>query len=86
MNQPASLALDCRSDRRMVVAERVHSDSAEKIEIALPPRIPEIHAAPANKKNGLSLVGGKQKLRFHAGYGGEAHVLSTSVPHSSLVK
>jgi len=86
MNQPARLTLDRRLDDRVGVAERVNSDSAQEIQIALALRIPEIHAAPANKQDGLALVGGKQELRFHAGNGGEAHALSTSVPHSSLVK
>src|ERR1700730_2906459 len=86
MNQPARLAFDRRLHSRVAVAERIDSDSAQEIKIALPLRIPEIHAAPANKKDGLALIGGKQKLRFHAGDRGEAHALSTSVPHSSLVK
>ena len=86
MNQPARLTLDRRLDRRVVVAERIDSDSTQKIQIALATRIPEIYAAPAHKKNGLALVGGKQELRFHAGDGREAHALSTSVPHSILVK
>ena len=86
MNQPAGLTLDRRLDRGVVVAERIDSDSAQEIQIPLAARIPEIHAAPANKKDGLALVGGKQELRFHAGDGSEAHALSTSVPHSILVK
>ena len=86
MNQPARLTLDRRLDRRVVVAECIDSDSAQEIQIALALRVPEIHAASANKQDGLALVGGKQKLRFHAGDGGKAHALSTSVPHSSLVK
>src|ERR1019366_4524323 len=86
MNQPAGLPLDRRLDGRVVVAERIDSDTTQEIQIPLATRIPEIHAAPANKKDGLALVGGKQELRFHAGDRGEAHALSTSVPHSSLVK
>src|ERR1039458_1628738 len=67
MNQTAGLALDRRLDGRVVVAERIDADSAQEIQIPLAPRIPEIHAAPAHKKDGLTLVSGKQKLRFHAG-------------------
>src|ERR1035438_1152590 len=86
MNQPASLTLDRRLDRRVVIAERINSDSTQEIQIPLATRIPEIHAAPAYKKDRLALVGGKQELRFHAGNRSEVHALSTSVPHSSLVK
>src|SRR5258708_23187265 len=86
MNQSACLTLDRRLDGRMVVAQRIDSDPTQEVQIPLAARIPEIHATPANKKNGLALVGGKQELRFHAGDRSEAHALSTSVPHSSLVK
>ena len=86
MDQPPRLALDRRLDGRMVVAERIDSDSTEEIQIAFALGIPEIDAAPAHKKDGLALVGGKQKLRFHAGDRSETHALSTSVPHSILVK
>ena len=86
MNQPSSLALDRRLDGRMLVAERVDSDSTQEIQVPLALRIPEIHAAPALKKDGLTLVSRKQELRFHAADRGEAHALNTSVPHSSLVK
>src|SRR5258708_4136677 len=86
MNQTAGLALDRRLDGRVAVAERIDSDSAQEIQIALALRVPEIHAASANKQDGLPLVGGKQKLRFHPRHRGEAHALSTSVPHSSFVK
>src|SRR5258708_7419293 len=86
MNQPSRLALDRRLDGRVAVAERIDSDSAQEIEIALALRIPEIHAAPANKQDGLALVGWNQDLRFHPGHRGEPHALSTSVPHSSFVK
>src|ERR1019366_10260837 len=44
MNQPAGLTLDRRLDGRVVVAERIDSDSAQEIQIPLAPRIPEIHA------------------------------------------
>ena len=86
MNQPASLTLDRRLNRRVIVAERIDSDSTQEIQIPLAARIPEIYAAPADKKDGLPLVGGKQELRFHARDRSKAHAFSTSVPHSSLVK
>ena len=66
VNQPASLAFDRLLHGRMVVAERVDSDSTQEIEIALALGIPKIHALSARKKNGLALVGGKQELRFQA--------------------
>src|ERR1700716_2772145 len=35
MNQPARLTFDRRLDSRVAVAERIHSDSAQEIQIAL---------------------------------------------------
>ena len=86
MNQTAGLTFDRRLNGRMVVAERIDSDSAQEIQIPLALGIPEIYPAPALKKDGLALVGGKQELGFPAGDRGEAHARRTSVPHSSLVK
>src|SRR5580704_4302727 len=86
VNQPPCLTLDRRLDCRVIVAERIDSNSTQEIQVSLALGVPEIHAAPANKKYRLALVGRKQKLRFHAGDRSETHALSTSVPHSSLVK
>src|SRR5450631_827553 len=60
MNQSTGLTLDRRLNGRVIVAERVDADSTQEIQIPLVPRVPEIHTAPANKKDGLALVGGKQ--------------------------
>ena len=86
MNQPPRLPFDRRLNRRMIVAQRVDSNPTQKIEIALALGIPKIYASPPNKKNRLAFVGRKQKLRFHARNRSKTHALSTSVPHSILVK
>ena len=49
MNQASSLTFNRRLDRGMAVAKRIDTDSAQEIQIPLALRIPEIHAAPANK-------------------------------------
>jgi hypothetical protein len=86
VNQPASLALDDGLNRGMCVTERIHSNSAQEIQIAFAVRIPQMHAPPAHEKNGLALIRRQQELGFQAGDGSEAHALKTSVPYSILVK
>ncbi len=68
------------------MTECVHSNSTKEIEIPLAPRIPEIHTPAAHKQDRLPFVGAEQKPRLRAGNRGETHALSTSVPHSNLVK
>ena len=85
VNQPARLPLQRGLDHGMRVAQRVHPDPAQEIEIALAARIPEIDAAPALEQHALAIVSGKQQLGFGTNDGGEAHAQMTSVPPSSRV-
>src|ERR1035438_4075508 len=86
MKQPVRLALDHRQNRWVAMAERVHSNATQKIQIAPALGIPEMHATPANKQNWLALIGGKQKLGFQTRDRSKAHARRTSVPHSIFSK
>ena len=87
LGERAPLAvIDAPASGRMAVAESVDSDSAQKIEIAIAARIPEMDAASSLEKNLVALVGGKQQLLFRADDRSETHAQVTSVPKPSLVK
>src|SRR5579862_784763 len=85
VNQARSLPFDRRLNARMIVPKRIHSNPTQEIEILFALGIPEIHAASTNKKNGLTLVCRKQKLRFHARSGFETDGRNTSEPHANSV-
>src|SRR5208337_4319405 len=86
VNQPPRLRFQCFLDRRMPVAEGVHADPTQKIEILFPARIPQIHAAALFQKNLVPIISRHQKGLFGTDYGRQTHALITSVPHSNLVR
>jgi hypothetical protein len=86
MRQTSGLAADRRGYRGVTVAERVHSNSTQEVQIALAVDVPEIYPATALEKDGLPFVSWEQKFRFQAGNGREAHARNTSVPHSIFEK
>ena len=68
VNQSVGLPLQRSRDRGMRVAQRVYSNPAEKIQIALAARVPQVHAASASKQHPLAIVSGQQQFLFGAHY------------------
>src|SRR5438034_275289 len=68
VNQPAGLLFQSARDRRMRVAQGVYANPAEKIQIALAARVPQVHAASASKQHPLAIVSGQQQFLFGAHY------------------
>src|SRR5437764_13264669 len=57
MNQLRCLMFQDSLNRRVRMAQRIHANSTEEIEIALPFRVPEINPAPAREEHLLAVVG-----------------------------
>ena len=70
----------------MPMPQRIYTNAAEKIQIALTFRIPQINAAAASEKYFLPVVGRQQQFLFVTHYGSQAHAPMTSVPYSSFWK
>jgi hypothetical protein len=86
VDQFARLPLQGARDGGMAVAQGVHPDAAEEVEITPPPGVVEIDAVPAGEEHGQAVVGGQQQLRLGALDLGQAHADNTSVPQSSLAR
>ena len=86
MNQPARLFFKSGADCRMRMAQRVHTNATQKIQVAISPRVPQIQSAALFEENLLTIVGRQQPFFFGTDDGREVHQAVTSVPHSSLVK
>src|SRR5438094_3726552 len=80
VNQLPCLLLENLLDRWMSVAQRIHADSAEEIQIALAGRIPEIYSATASEQHFLPVISWEQQFLLSTDCGGEVHAPMTSVP------
>src|SRR5215471_18817475 len=72
VNQLAGLPLQHFLNRRMRMTERIHADSAEKIEIALAGRVPEIDTLATGEQDFLPIVSRQQELFFSTNDGSQA--------------
>src|SRR5207244_3804274 len=84
VNQLSRLLFQHSLDRRMRVTESIDPNSAEKIEVALPFRVPEINSSAAGEEHLLPVVRWQQEFLFRTNYGSQAHTPTTSVPYSSF--
>ena len=96
MQQLFALFSDRLFDRRMTVAQRVDTDSAQQIEVAVSLVVNKVHTFAANEQDGIALVGLEQEFRFsrlHGRHLGRSefeyfrsvvlgHATSTSVPYA----
>ena len=83
-------------DCRMTIAQRVDTDSAQQIEVAVSLVVNKVHAFAADEQDGIALVGLEQELRLSRLHGGQlgrcqfeclhsvvlGHATSTSVPYA----
>ena len=61
VDQRAALPGNRLHDRRMVVAERVHADAAQQIEIAFALFVDDVHAFAADEEDRATLIRGQQQ-------------------------
>ena len=81
-------------DSRMPIAQRIHADAAQQVEIAIALLVDQVHALAADKQDRIALVRSEQQLCFCGLHGRQlsgcefqcrhsatgAHATSTSVP------
>ena len=96
VQQLFALFSDRLFDRRMTVAQRVDTDSAQQIEVAVSLVVNKVHTFAADEQDGIALVGLEQEFRFSRLHGRHlgrcefeclrsvvlGHATSTSVPYA----
>src|SRR5713101_22857 len=73
VNQLPCLLFQDFLDSRMRVAQRIHPDAAEEIQITFPGRVPKIDSATAGEEYLVPVVSRQQQLLFRANNGSQAH-------------
>ncbi len=67
VNDPGRLLADGLHDARMSMAQRVHSEPGDEVEILLAFEVVEENTFAALKANGITVVGGEKKAFFKIG-------------------
>ena len=83
VDQLSGLRRNRLGDRGVRIAERVHPDSAQKVQIRVAFRVVDVNALAASQQNWIAIVGRDQEFAFGCLYGREScHWAMTSVPAS----
>ena len=64
VNQLLALFGNRIHNHRMVVAQRIHADAAQQVEVLRTVLVGDVHAFAADKQNRAPVIGRKQKPRF----------------------
>jgi hypothetical protein len=64
VDERAALAGDGFLDDRMAIAEGVDADAAEQVEVLRTVLVDNMNAFTTNEKDGVAVIGGKQKPAF----------------------
>ena len=86
MDQQPGLPRNGLGNGGVAVAQSVHADAAQQVEIAASLIVVDVNAASFAEQDGIAIVGRKQQLGFEFAYLLQGHATETSVPDSILEK